>query len=206
MNVHDTIAPDAPKTWAEILPMIFIKQEQLMTKYRDIEHLPDWPVSLHTHSGQKVLKDFAWRTVEELTESYEAWFKHKNRVDAEPHALEELADAMHFFVELMLYAGVGVEACLVAKQFFPPAARTAPSSDGYWQVTFKLGVAMNFLKNKAWKQSQIPTDTTRLYLALMETYQAMLFLWADMGYTQEHLFSYYFRKAQVNEFRQRSAY
>jgi len=206
MNVNDTIAPAPPKTWAEMLPMIFLKQEQLMTRYRDIEKLPDWPVSLHTHSGQKVLKDFAWRTVEELTESYEAWFKHKHREEGEVHALEELADAMHFFVELCLFAGVGVHQCLVATKDFPPVRRHSASSDAYWQVTFKLGVAMNFLKNKAWKESQVPTDVNRFCNALLDTYVAMLLLWADLGYTQEHLFSYYFRKAQVNEFRQRSSY
>jgi hypothetical protein len=206
MNVHDTVAPTAPGTWAEMLAMIFIKQEQLMTKYRDIEGLPDWPISLHTHSGQKVVKDFAWRTVEELTESYEAWFKHRNHLDAEPHALEELADAMHFFVELMIYAGMSYDAALVAMRDFPIERRKTSSSDGYWQVTFKIGVAMNFLKNKAWKQSQVSTDVGRFFMALAEAHQAMLFLWVDLGYTKEHLFDYYFRKSAVNEFRQRSAY
>ena len=206
MNVNDFVAPAAPKTWEEMLPMIFLQQEQLMMKYRDIEGLPLPPVSLHTHSGQKILKDFAWRTTEELTESYEAWLKHDNRLDAEVHALEELADAVHFFVELLILAGIGVNECLTRCKSFPRAAVKSASSDAYWHMTFKLGIAMNFLRNKSWKVSEVPTDTVRFRHALLDAYFIMLSLWADLGYTKEHLFDYYMRKAQVNQFRQRSQY
>jgi hypothetical protein len=178
-----------------------------MMRYRDIEKLPNPPVSVHTHSGQKVIKDFAWRTTEELTESYEAWFKHDKPEQAETHALEELADALHFFVELCIFADIGPGQCILAMPNFPPInRRKGSSSDGYWQVTYKLGIAMNFLKNKQWKVSQVQTDETRFRNALLDTHCTMLMLWADLGYSAQHVWDFYFRKAQVNEFRQRSAY
>lgn len=207
MNVQDTLAPEHPKTWAGMLRMIFARQAELMEKYRSIEGLPHAPVSLHLAAGQKILKDFAWRMTEELTESYEGWFKHNDRADAEVHALEELADAVHFFVELCIFAGIDADMCITRLATFPPARNSRPAwSSGYWQVVFKLGVAMNFLRNKAWKQSQVPTDVNRFQIALLDTYETLFMLWADLGYAQEHVFDYYMRKAAVNTFRQRTKY
>jgi hypothetical protein len=209
MNVNDFVLPAVrPKTWPLILPLIFQRQAQLMEQYQAIEGLPKSPLSVHHAVSQKVLKDFAWRTTEELAESYEAWEKHPDNFEvAEQHALEELADAWHFFVELLIFAGITAEQCLaVQNRIVIPIRNRVASSDAYWYVVYKLGIAMNFLRNKAWKQSQVPTDEKRFREALLDTYKTMCMLWSDLGYGEDQIYSYYFRKAEVNAFRQRSKY
>lgn len=208
MNVNDFDAAETPDSPLAIIRAIFAKQLQLMNKYQVIEGLPDAPVSVHTHAGQRVLKDFAWRTVEELAESYEAIEKHADVRVARDHALEELADAMHFFTELCIFAGITPDECYQSME-----AHVIEISRGqgstiplyYWRATYHLGIAMNFLRNKAWKQSQVPTDEIRLKVQLLKTWAYLVDVWSAWR-AQGEIWHYYSRKAQVNEFRQRSAY
>jgi hypothetical protein len=52
----------------------------------------------------------------------------------------------------------------------------------------------------------VPTDEQRFRQGLLETFQQMMMLWADLGYNEGHVFDFYFRKSEVNAFRQRSNY
>lgn len=212
MNITHTEAPDTPTSWPEILRAVFARQRELMDKYQQIENLPSAPVSLHTVNGQRVLKDFAWRSTEELAESFEA-YRAKQVADNvhdqdlhELHQVEEIADALHFLVELLIFAGVSVEQCLDRVPEFPAGDKLAEIQQSYWEPVYRLGLAMNFLRNKPWKQSQVPTDEGRCRRALFEAFAAHVQLWADLGLTQDITFNFYFRKSEVNKFRQRSNY
>ena len=111
MNVDDIKGDVIPTDFSKLdrLDLIFMRQHALMAKYIPIEvandlcHTTDCPVDLNDKFGQARLKDFFWRTTEELTESCEA-----NRIHPElrNHVLEELADALHFLVETNLLAGI----------------------------------------------------------------------------------------------------
>lgn len=206
VNITEFQAPPVPDTWAEILRMIFTRQGELIEKYREIEQLPAPPISLHHASGQRILKDFAWRTTEELTESYEARIKHSDEEVAREHALEEMADALHFLVELLIYAGITADMVLSSGMMTWPDIEKAKSTAWFWNATYQLGIAMNFLRNKAWKQAQVPTDEARFRVALQSAFHAHVELWASEGLTQEDMFNFYFRKSEVNKFRQRSQY
>lgn len=212
MNITDFQSGEIPTRWDEIVRAIFARQTELMAKYKEIEQLPDPPLALHHRHGQRILKDFAWRTVEELTESYEAWEKHEeDRNVAEMHALEELADAVHFYVELLIFAGITSEMCLKVLPQYPFVMSDRfmiVHFDGeyYWNTTYRIGIAMNFLRNKAWKQSHVPTDEGRFREAALKGFDALINLWAALGYDQTTLFTYYFKKSEVNKFRQRSNY
>lgn len=216
MNVTDFEAPAYPGDWPSALRAIFERQRELMVRYKEIEQLPDPPVPLHHHSGQRVLKDFAWRTVEELAESWEAYLKHSDPDVGRIHQTEELADGLHFLVELLIFAGVTVEQCLESVANYPtvndflspPWGESGSPSlqEAYWRATMELGVAMNFLRNKPWKTSQVPTDEGRFRAQLRVAFAAHVDLWAWCGFGPEVMFDFYFRKSEVNRFRQRSAY
>lgn len=210
MNIHDTVAPEAPKSFAGILIVIFNEQAKLMEKYKYIEQLPDPPLPVHHKTAQKIIRDFAWRTTEELAESFEAlFFKHPDDDStAEHHALEELADAIHFYVELMIFAGITAEQCYHRLPMLYNRRTTSKLevSTAYWNATFRIGIAMNFLRNKAWKQSHVPTDEARFRAAVLDGWVALMQVWETLGYTEHAIFNYYTRKAQVNQFRQRSNY
>ena len=102
---------------------IFGLQKQLIDGYVTIENLPRYPIDIHDPVSQVILKDFSARVVEELGEAYESlevlmqymstvkdgW----NPPEIDPEKVlpalynfnEEIADAIHFMVELMVYSG-----------------------------------------------------------------------------------------------------
>jgi hypothetical protein len=120
---------------------IFGRQKELMNKYHDIEkniglmQTEDCPVNLHDKRGQARLKDFAWRTTEEIAEAMETLpmiheladkvaelrvsdfpgadsfaIKHeeiqKSIEDNMLHFQEELVDSLHFFTEFTILCGI----------------------------------------------------------------------------------------------------
>lgn len=210
MNItHVSVAEtEVPASWVGVVESIFAHHKLLMDKYKDIEQLPEPPVSVHHKHGQRILKDFAWRTVEELAESAEAWIKHAGDFDtSREHALEELADATHFFVELCWFAGVTARQCTERVPMYPNHHHADVSIDMiYWQVTYRVGLAMNFLRNKPWKQTQVPTDEARFRAAVLDAFEALVRAWADQGESATTLWTFYMKKHKVNEFRQRSNY
>ena len=206
MNIDDFEAPDAPDDLIDILGMIFGRQRELMLKYKEIEQLPDPPLSLHHAHGQRIIRDFAWRSTEELAESFEAYIKWKETGDTVHihHQIEELADSLHFIVELLIFAGVTHEQCY--EQLQNPYIQIDATAEAYWNATYHLGIAMNFLRNKAWKKSQVPTDEGRFRAQILLAFHHHFVIWLHLNVAPRDMFNYYFRKSEVNKFRQRSEY
>lgn len=75
-----------------------------------------------------------------------------------------------------------------------------------WRIVEELGEAMNCLKNKPWKQTQMPTDQLHFYEELADFLHFSLELFIEAGIDADKLFRLYFLKGQVNKFRQRSGY
>ena len=177
-----------------------------MEKYAEIEQMPQWPLNVNTREGQKWFKDFLWRTSEEIAESFEAYVL-KN----ETHTIEELADALHFFVELLILAGF--DATWARKQLdrFSADDNTvyAASTDiepAYLAAHYWLGMVGNTLKNKPWKQTEILTDEKKFERMLSNAFLAIIDVFQANGADFNVIHSFYTRKNQVNQFRQRSNY
>ena len=115
MNVNDV---KSKVIEGDKLEFIFKTQKELLDKYLVIEGkngiglgmVKSVPVNLHDKIGQYVIKDYAWRITEELGEAMNClknkpWKATHMQTD-EVHFKEELIDAFHFFVELLLVAGV----------------------------------------------------------------------------------------------------
>ena len=66
--------------------------------------------------------------------------------------------------------------------------------------------AMNVLKNKPWKQSEVTTDKVHFYEELGDTLHFFVELCITAGMTASDLARIYHRKHAVNEFRQESKY
>lgn len=200
MNINDFKSEEFTPNWLE---QIFEKQTALIEKYAEIEGMPEWPVSIHTKVGQRWIKDFLWRTTEELAESYEAYAMDGNKV----HTIEELIDALHFFVELIILAG---KDWTWAREQLDTATPVPINMDGkpsaYWQVSYYLGLVGNTLKNKPWKQTEMPTDEEKFYGNLGKAFKSLFECLKAQGADEKVVFDYYCRKNQVNQFRQRSNY
>lgn len=70
----------------------------------------------------------------------------------------------------------------------------------------ELFEASHCLKNSAWKQSHILTDEDHFYEELADAFHFFIELCIAVGLDSEALYKVYFKKSEVNKFRQRSAY
>lgn len=117
MNVND-FNNEAPKD-IDLLKMIFDRQKALMDKYHDIEsknlgtEQPAGVLNLNDPKHQQRLKDFAWRITEEIGEAMNTLknkpWKTTHMLTDEVHYREELVDAFHFMVELLIHSGFDAE-------------------------------------------------------------------------------------------------
>jgi len=210
MNINDFDAPEFTPDW---LKDIFERQTQLIEKYAEIEGMPTYPFSPHTREGQKWFKDFMWRVTEEIGESYEAYAENLKTDDPEQskahatHQLEELIDALHFLVELVILTGKDWEWArdqLDNAEVILPADATM--GDAYWLPVYWLGMVGNTLKNKPWKQTEMPTDENKFYTNLGRAFTSLFITMACIGADEPKVYDFYTRKHQVNQFRQRSKY
>ena len=115
MNVLDFGDIELPE--GDMLELIFAKQNELMEKYHSIEEDqgarvvdPEMFGVLDHRFVQWRIKDLAYRTVEELSEATNClknkqWKQSEVLTDKE-HYYEELIDAIHFLVELLITSGL----------------------------------------------------------------------------------------------------
>ena len=110
------------------LEKIYELQKELIDHYVKIEGLPKYPLDVNTKKSQVIIKDFVGRVIEELAEGYESmvlihqlstknlnWaynYSSEEYVQCINHlqnVSEEMADAMHFMVELLIYVNIQPE-------------------------------------------------------------------------------------------------
>ena len=110
------------------LEAIYSLQKELIDHYVGIEGLPQYPLDVNTKKNQLLIKDFVGRVIEELAEGYESfklvgeiteknqlWFngdynnEYVQMLNHLQNANEEQADALHFMVELLIFANIQPE-------------------------------------------------------------------------------------------------
>jgi hypothetical protein len=117
MNIKDVPSGEVP---GDKLEWIFARQAELRAKYDVIERqkgvdVPD-PLDLQTCRGQQRIKDLLFRCIEELCEASgclknRPWKQSEVTVDVD-HFYEELADALHFYIEVCLSTGLDAKSLL----------------------------------------------------------------------------------------------
>ncbi len=244
---------------------LFNLQLILVDHYTKIESLPPHPIDINTKDGQNLIKDFSARITEEFGEGFESYLImldmfHAGTDEKEmiPHLQnfnEEVADAIHFWLELMIFSGFGastinnwmgnqggssagmLEALLAqAKEEvlndthhkrFPARwvikdhmlkdeflrggrllgnERKDMMKQLLWDNTYWLQIARNTLKNKPWKQTGMMTDFKQYEDAIANCTFAMFKFFAFCGFTAEAIFTIYFKKNKINQFRISSRY
>ena len=107
---------------------IFNLQKGLIEEYIKIEKMKKYPLNVNLKDNQTLLKDFTSRVIEELAEGYESlgkvaglteknqlWFQDYSSKEYQEmlghlqNVSEEFADALHFFVELLVYINIDEE-------------------------------------------------------------------------------------------------
>jgi len=157
-----------------------------------LKQTEDVPVNIESKEGQARLKDFCWRTTEELMEAKESY----DRGDDMEHTLEEVVDALHFFVEL----------CILSKWETFPNNSITPTQEVnehlFYAPVYPLGIAANLLKNKAWKQTFVETDVNRYNDYLADASQQLLGIFGYFDQSLRDVYNIYYRKNRVNIWRQ----
>lgn len=197
MNIND-FEVDLSEVREGYLCKIFDRQILLMEKYKDIEGMPAWPLNLDSKMDQVWLKDFLWRLTEELAEAREAWLK-KDMM----HTYEELIDYLHFATELLILSGLTYMDVMSIDKMYE---RKGNFDGTMLETIYLFGLAGNHLKNKKWKQSEVLTDKTNYWDALIRAYNKGLQLLSESGLSGRDVLEIYFKKAEVNKFRQGSLY
>lgn len=110
------------------LENIYSLQKELIDHYVKIEGLPQYPIDVNTKKSQVIIKDFVGRVIEELAEGYESmilidelsiknlsWTYQYNPMEFDQcinhlqNVSEEMADAMHFMTELLIFVNIQPE-------------------------------------------------------------------------------------------------
>jgi dUTPase-like protein len=193
MNIDDV--KDVPEVIT--LDMVFEEQHKLAAKYRDIEKRPN--VNLDTRDGQQVVKDFLWRIVEEIGEALDSNL-------GPDHQREELADAFHFLVELSIITGREAHVKQLIERWAITNVKRGPFEPALMKFLVMAARVGRVCKNKPWKQTQIPMDQYSFTQAMTDLTLHYLNICEFYFTSNDHLFQFYFRKSQVNKFRQRSGY
>ena len=141
----------------EKLQRILNHQFDLMSRFRSIEkangfHFPDVPVDLESFEGQHEVRRLAWCIQEELCEAAEQF-----QGSSTPELKKELIDALHFIAELMITIGYTPDDILPEDPANPdyPFVGIPPN---LFNTMVELGLLINQLKSKPWKQTKKPFD------------------------------------------------
>lgn len=138
------------------------------------------------------------------------------------HLKEELIDSLHFFTEMSILADITPDnfefdseilsyfngdkldyliAMIKNEGMLEGDIRLA----GMDFIT-NLGICCNFLKNKAWKQTQMVTDKESFKDQMRKTWLFMVRMLMAAGLEGDDIADLYLKKSQVNQFRQRTNY
>lgn len=131
------------------------KQKELIKLYTPIENLPTYPVDITKRPGQKLIKDFVRRVVEELAEAHETMSviytaMDSNDTTAASNLLDdhnmEIADTLHFLLETLIFMGYEDNLRRVF-QTLPDMLQGLCRNDNPLQSIFSLGGYCNFQQN-----------------------------------------------------------
>jgi len=206
-----------------IFTVIWDKQSALLDRYIGVEKLPEYPLNLDTKEHQLIMKDLLARVVEELAESFECL--KKDEIDM-PGAVEELADALHFIVEAMIFTEPNrIQFLKEALEVYSPGEdeldlicefngditskpHLTPVSiiHWYWNITYYLNIARNNLRNKQWKQTQVLAQKTEFRKNLIQAFREMVMGIYLLDLDKPRLLEEYLKKNKVNHFRIDSKY
>lgn len=193
----------------ESLAAIFSRQTELMNKYHDIElrsgllQTEDCPVNLDDKRGQARIKDFSWRITEEIGEALDA-LNNEGGESGLLHFHEELIDGLHFLTEMTILTGIDTSNWTLND--FIRLSNKQPLEELIAAFVQNLGMMCNCLKNKPWKQTMMKTNRENFYGHLVKVWKIYISILTSQGLDEEGITNIYFKKSQVNKFRQRSNY
>jgi hypothetical protein len=195
MNVADVTEVPSDLSWERLFDI----QDELSEKYQKIEGRTGL-LNLDTKAGQIVVKDFLWRITEEVAEALDSSLG----ID---HVREEIIDGLHFLLEL----------CIITDNdrfvldngvidWLPTGYNRNNWKECVTALILAMGLVGRTCKNKPWKQTEIAIDQKAFRESMLFTWNQYMSICSILFPSPAALFDMYYRKSQVNLFRQRSNY
>jgi len=225
---------EMPKDWTEFFNGIFKRQTELMHKYEEIEKnngaiVPKAPWHIDDKFVQWRIKDFIWRFLEEITEAAEirdsvltindtllnTWLDVWKTDSNVRHFFEELADSLHFLVEMTMICGIRTntlgDMCSNSFQSITVLRGLSTYTNSTFsikvaEILFEIGLAANLLKNKKWKTCMMPTDIHKFRNHVIITWRKFIELWLDLGCERDFIYTIYMKKSSINQWRIKTSY
>lgn len=189
MDARDFLNTPVPEyEEGKILEKIYELQKQLIDGYVKIEGLPPYPIDVNPKKSQILIKDFVGRVIEELAEGYESlilidklccknlnFMYNYDDVDLGQcinhlqNVSEEMADAMHFMVELLIYVNIQPDDILkyINKHFSESSLDLIPTKDR----SNTIRMAMYYGKSVLTKENDLPTMYTGVNLLRLTDFE-----------------------------------
>jgi hypothetical protein len=207
------------------LAEIFTRQaeylESLLPIYAfngDRAHVTPMPWPLDSRNFQEDFRLLAWRCTEEVIEAIEHHMECSTWDEQYDSKLrEEICDAFHFFVELVLALGIHEQELITG---IAGVHRFNPDND-YLYSTFKfvgngsgetipqrwgmfiyqLGLAMHELRQRPWRTDNRPTDRWKLVARMNAAFITFICACRRSGMDADDLYDAYFAKSRINKLR-----
>ena len=181
----------------KMLNKVFDFQRSLMEKLAPVEQSlgytpPQIPLDFTQRAHQDWFRLMSWYLVEEISEA----------VHATPEELpEELADCLHFAVELCILADVTPDDIQLILQM--DLFDDIPAQFQLIDVVSILGMAVNKLKGKHWKKQFAPPDMHQFQTLLANMlFRLVTIMWSH----NVDPYAEYFKKHELNEVRIQNNY
>lgn len=198
MNIQDIKVDYSEYKDRDLIDVIFEKQDELRKLYKV-------PIcDLDVPSDQQQLRSMAWNVVEEAAEAIDVVMTSEHR----DHIFDELADMISFYLELLIMCSLTPKDFILEKWNSDSTSsyQLNEISMTFMSFTSGLAIAINSLKNRYWRQTNLKTEKELFETRLKKTVPLFRDFVKSLNVSFDELIDAYLRKHQVNLFRIRSKY
>ena len=189
----------------DLIEVIFQRQKRLMDLYE-----LTYPLDLDLPRDQQVIRSFAWSTVEEMGEALEVQLGSQHR----EHLLDEIADMMHFYVEVLILSDLHVQDFFESMNFsnYDELKTSVDNPDCkeidqvFREFVVEFALSINVLKNRLWRKTNLPTNKEIYREQLKKTIPLFWEVIKSLGLNAHDVVDAYLRKNEINLFRIKSRY
>ena len=167
-------------------------------------HGYDLPWDLNDRKAQEEFRLLAWRYVEEITEALGTWEVVPEGAHKKDYE-EELADALHFFVELCLVTGIGpmeITKDGTLDGFFDyvqDSTRGAYNGNAFLDCVRTMTEAIHTLRQRPWRVDNRPTLREVWISNMYRAFLSFVELCIHTKVRSDDIYHAYFAKSKINE-------